>query len=294
MNLTDNYKKISDILNKGIGKNFSELSQQETTVLDNYLIDYLNSMEIKWDPSTPCGKEGSDEGVFKIMGTLFHYKSTKFWILFFSSIIILLLFPTLYKLSSRQYTHENWDQKQSGFWFKKSIFNIALSPEDLSLTLINIILFAIVSVGIFYFVLSKDVYRIVENNLELYLGFIKKDPVRKQKLLDAVNKKIKDNKKTFDDYEAWKNKCNKKYLNRSYTYIAVIIVILIAFLFIKRIMFPRYKFHFDSIFILSAILIVFVFTTELFMVNFVFTKITILGEIEILYSILNKMSQKMT
>ena len=109
-----------------------------------------------------------------------------------------------------------------------------------------------------------------------------------------MNKKIKDNKKTFDDYEAWKNKCNKKYLNRSYTYIAVIIVILIAFLFIKRIMFPRYKFHFDSIFILSAILIVFVFTTELFMVNFVFTKITILGEIEILYSILNKMSQKMT
>ncbi len=59
-------------------------------------------------------------------------------------------------------------------------------------------------------------------------------------------------------------------------------------------MLPHYKFHFDSIFILIAILIVFVFTTELFMVNFVFTKITILGEIEILYSILNKMSQKMT
>ena len=141
--------------------------------------------------------------------------------------------------------------------------------------------------------MSKDISRIVENNLEVYLGFIKRDPVRKQKFLNALNKKIKDNQKAFDDYEIWKNKCNKKYLNRSYVYIAVVFAILVAFLVIQRIIFPYYKFQFNSIFILSAILIMFVFTTELYMVNFVFTKINIVGEIEIIYNVLNGMSKKM-
>jgi len=295
MNLANNVSKpILDTLNSKLGKNVSELNQEEISDIDEYLINYLNNIEIKWDPSTPCGSEGSTEGFLGTMRSLFHYESLKFWILFFVSITILLLVPTFYKLSSREYTHENWDQKSSGDLFKKFIFNIALSPEDVSLTLINIILFTIVSISIFYFVMSKDVYRIVENNLEVYLGFVKKDPVRKQKFLDAVNKKIKDNKKTFDEYEAWKNKCNKKYLKRSYVYTTLILVILFAFLGIQRFKFPHYKFQFNSIFILSAVLIMMVFTTELYMVNFVFTKINIVGEIEIIYNVLNKMSQKMT
>ena len=286
-------KPVLDILNSKMGKNVSKLSEKEMYSLDDYLIDYLDSMELKWDPSTPCGKEKSS-GFLETLRNLLHYESPKFWALFFISIILLLLFPTFYKLSSRQYNHENWDQNPTGSWFKKSIFNIALSPEDLSLTLINIILFAIVSISIFYFVMSKDVSRIAENNLEIYLGFIKKDPVRKQRFLDVVNKKIKENQKTFDAYEEWKNKCNKKYLNRSYMYIAVTLVVLITFLLIQRTMFSHYKFQFNYIFVLSAILIIFVFSTEVFMVNFVFTKINIVGEIEVIYNILNKMSQKLT
>jgi len=294
MNLADIISKpILDTLNSKLGKNPSELSSEEILDLDTYLINYLNTIEIKWEPNTSCGSEGSTKGFLGTMRSLFHYENPKFWMLFFISITILLLFPTFYKLSSRQYTHENWDQNYNASWLKKYIFKVALSPEDLSLTLINIILFAIVSISIFYFVMSKDISRIVENNLEVYLGFIKRDPVRKQKFLNALNKKIKDNQKAFDDYEIWKNKCNKKYLNRSYVYIAVVFAILVAFLVIQRIIFPYYKFQFNSIFILSAILIMFVFTTELYMVNFVFTKINIVGEIEIIYNVLNGMSKKM-
>lgn len=174
---------------------------------------------------------------------------------------------------------------------RKFIFNIALTPEDLSLTLINIILFAIVSIGIFYFVMSKDIDIIVQRNLEVYLGFIKQDPVRKQKILDAINKKINDNQQAFNDYQAWKDTCNKKYLNRFFVYIGVVLTILILFLLVQKTMFSHYKFQFNYIFVLSILLIMFVFTTELYMVNFVFSKIYIVGEIEIIYNILNKISQ---
>lgn len=256
---------------------------------DDILIDYINNKEIKWDANIPCGGEGSNKGFLGTLRSYLHYQNPKFWALFFISIAVLLLFPTIYKLYTQKYTNNNWDKNLGN----NLIHKLAVSPEDLSLILINITFFGFVSIAIFYFVMSKDVSRIVDSNLQLYLASIKQNPEQKQKVIEAINKKIKDNQTAFDNYEKWKNKCNKMYINRTFVYIAVIILILLLFIVIQKTMFKHYSFQFDTTFILSAILIIFVFTTELYMVNFVFTKIIIVGEIEGIYNFLTKISQKL-
>jgi len=187
---------IENIRNLDINKVLLTLKRVFYDKFEEILRDWLVNQNFVWDINQKCENDDKfwqnpfsgktwNGGMMGILNNLSHIKQYPFWFLFFGTILGLLILPTIQKIRKHsEITGDNWDsngrdsdgnQTSQNMLKDSFLAKFALTPEDVGLTLINIMLFAVVSFGLFYFVLSKDVSRILETNLELYLGIIKKE-----------------------------------------------------------------------------------------------------------------------
>lgn len=282
--IDDFVKQIGD---KTFDTAINKIKQRVISGIEDVLLTWIEGTNFKWEDGQTCGVEGENggDGILNTLKTFLHYKNSKFWYLFFGVLYVLIIGPTLIKLLAG-YNNNDWDTST------RFLAKLPLSPEDVSLTLINIILFVFVSLGLFYFVLSNDVTRILDNNLELYITIVKTNPELRERLLSTVKGVIDNNQVSFDNYQNWKDKCNKEYDFRPLFYAGVIGAILVVFLlYIKYA--TSYDFEFNWTYVFSIIMIIFVFTTELYMLFFVFTKIAIVGESELPHNLLFELASKL-
>lgn len=254
--------------------------------------NWMDSLTFKFDDTQLCEypRDKKAPGMLNMLRTYFSHNNKEFWIIFGLSILILLILPTVWKL--RKYNNSDWD-KVKGSGVSSFFIKLPLSPEDVILTLINIILFIGVSIGLFYFALSKDISRILEGNFELYLNIIKTDKDLTNEIIKIIEETESRNAVEFKKYDDWKNKCNGEFNRRPLIYGGVIFVILLLFL---GYVFFRTNYKFDwgnPSFWFSILLIGAVFSTEIYMLFFVFTKVTVIGEIELPHKFLHKLSEEL-
>jgi hypothetical protein len=257
----------------------SEITEKLKELIDRHIIDKtldenktmkFNKESCTTEKSLFPGPKYEDEvgktGFMATLGKMFHYKSPYFYIIFILSLSLLWLpLPPW----GGQYT-------------------INLSNNDRALTLINIILFATVTMCLFYFFLSKDIEKIAIGNVNFYTDFIKlSDPMMYNKVKSGVRKIRTYNKDEFDKHDKWKANCNQFYNKRVLGYIMVVVILLIMLIIFAKLTGVPVKFN--KPFILTIFLMVFVFSTELYMLLMVFTKIILIGEFEILYKIFKSM-----
>jgi len=254
--------------------------------------DWMDSLTFKFDDQQLCEypRDKDAPGMINMLRTYFSHNNNEFWIIFGVSILLLLILPTMWKLG--KYNNTNWDQV-TGSGLSAFFSKLPLSPEDVSLTLVNIILFIGVSMGLFYFALSKDISRILEGNFELYLNIIKTDKELTNTIIKIIDETEKRNAVEFKKYDDWKNKCNGEFNRRPLIYGGIIFGILLLFL---GYVFYRTDYSFDwknPSFWFSMLLIGFVFSTEIYMLFFVFTKVIVVGEIELPHKFLHKLSDEL-
>jgi hypothetical protein len=185
---------------------------------------------------------------------------------------------------------------KSGITFIDNLLNsTAMDANDIIIVFINIALFSILTIYLFEHFLSEDIEIIAEKNINLYLNIIKNDPTLKEIFKVAIDKIIYKNKEQTEKYENWKKSCNQKYIDRSwlFTYLLGGLVLLI---FIMDRFFNNGKPHINIMspdFIKTLLFIFLVFSTEIFMLYFVFMKIYVIGEVDLTYKLLNSISKKL-
>jgi hypothetical protein len=270
-NLPDNLEDID----------LSELQSRIRT----YLRENSGDVELCFNKDVPCNTIKQGFGCDSKYGNLpppsgmfrfFDINNNVFWFIFAVITIGMVFLPSLL----RQIIPKSSILQ---FW--------GMNTMELTLMIINVILFAIVSLLLFKFKLSKDIERVIDSNLQLYNRAIRIIPGFREEVLDSLNTIIENNQDTYNNYQEYKSRCNSGYLGNGVVYIGILAGLLILYLFIMSALNKfnmKEAFNKDTMktFWISVFLITIVFSTELYMLFFVFTKISLVGEIDLHYKIL--------
>ncbi len=246
--------------------------------------DNINEFKLKWN-SIDCGRETFErKDILGRLESYLHHDNKKVWIILILFVFIFMFLP--YILVQKQY-------KTGIYMIDKIVDSTAMDANDIIIVFINIVLFSLLTLFLFTEYLSKDIEIIASNNTNLYINIIKNDIILKNIVIEFIDKIIETHKDEYEKYKNWKNVCNNNYINRSFKFTYLLCGFILLIFFLDKYLGKSHIHLLSKDFLKSILFICIVFSTELFMLYFVFLKIHVIGEVDLNYKVLNSIIKKL-
>ena len=127
------------------------------------------------------------------------------------------------------------------------------------------------------------------HSVDMFTGHLRSNETVKNTALSNIESFLNNNKSDIKKYKNWKRNCNNYILIRTSIYAAIIFVAIITLLIYANIIKSGdNSIKFNKTFWLSVLLTVIVFSTEVYMLVFVFLRVKLIGELELPYKYLHQ------